>query len=125
MANRVDVSGVKAAFDTDLADNEIELFIVDANLFVTEELVGKGLSDGRLAAIEKYLACHFCALKDPRLESENIAGEWSFKVQGKTAMHLDATFYGQQAKLLDTTGTLDELGANPKKATLTILKDVS
>lgn len=121
---RTTVDDIKDVFDTTLSDTQLTAFMNDANLFVTEELVGLGMSNDRLEAIEKYLACHFASLRDVRTSQENIASEWSFTVQGKTGMHLDATFYGQQAKLLDSTGTLDKLGENLKKVRLTILEDV-
>lgn len=121
---RINVGDLRAVYETTLEDYQLQAFVDDANLLVTEELAGAGLSDERLAAIEKYLAAHMASLRDPRYQSENIAGEWSYTVQGKTGMNLDATFYGQQAKLLDTSGTLDKLSANLKKARLTILQDV-
>ena len=99
------------------------MFIATATLVVTEELADQGLSDDRLTQIELYLAAHFAALNDPRMESEEIGGEYKSKVQGKTEMNLDATFYGQTAKLLDTSGTLAQLGAGLKKARLTVISE--
>ena len=122
---RVSVDDVRDVFDTTLTDEQLHAFINMASRLVDANLVGEGLSDEILFDIELLLAAHFSALRDPRMQSENIAGEWSFKTQGETKMQLDATFYGQQAKLLDTTGTLDRIGANLKKARLTVLEDVT
>lgn len=121
---RTTLDAIKDIYDTSLTDSQLMAFMNDANLFVTEELVGLGMSAARLEAIEKYLAAHFASLRDVRTERESIGGEWSFTVQGETGMNLDATFYGQQAKLLDTTGTLDKLGANLKRASINVLTDV-
>ncbi len=121
---RIKVEDLRDIFETTLTDDQLNAFINMASRLVDANLVGEGLSDEILFDIELLLSAHFSALRDPRMQSENIAGEWSFKVQGETKMQLDSTFYGQQAKLLDTTGTLDRIGANLKKARITVLEDV-
>lgn len=121
---RVTATEVREIFDTDLVDEDLNQFINMANRFVTAVLATAGLAAATLTDIELLISAHFAALKDPRTSQEGL-GEWSFTGQGTTAMNLDATFYGQQAKLLDTTGTLDEIAANKQKATITVLKDVT
>lgn len=122
---RTSAAKVKEVFDTEMTAAQVNAFINMASRLVTNELTGIGLNTDTLSDIELMLSCHFCALNDPRMKSENVAGEWSFTIQGQTGMHLNATFYGQQAKLFDTTGTLDRLGDNLKKASITVLKDVT
>ena len=128
---RVNAEDVKEIFDTLMTDPQINAFINMASRLVTNQIQGQEIlgssstiSNATLKDIELLLSAHFCSLNDPRAETEDWAGEYRFKVQGKTDMMLDATFYGQQAKLLDTTGTLDRLGETRRKATLTILTDV-
>jgi hypothetical protein len=60
---------------------------------------------GRLTHIETLLACHFYCLNDPRGSRERV-GPLSFEAQSKVDTGLDVTHYGQQAKGLDTSGTL-------------------
>ena len=129
--HRVDADNVKEIFTTLMTGAQINAFINMASRLVTNQIAGQVvlgtndmLDDDTLKDIELLLSAHFCALNDPRAESESIAGEYSYKSQGKTDMMLDATFYGQQAKLLDVTGTLDRLGETRRKATIQVLSDV-
>ena len=120
---RITVDELKDIFATTLTEAQLCAFINSATLVVTEELVSEGLSSDRLKQIELYLSAHFATLNDPRMESEKIGSEYSSKVQGKTAMNLDATFYGQTAKLLDTSGVLAQMGAGLKKASITVISE--
>lgn len=89
------------------------LFISQANLMVTEELSSIGFSDDRLALIETYLAAHFAALVIERGALASIAIQ-----DVKDAFHdvysegLGSTRFGQQAMMLDTSGTLVRLSAS-------------
>jgi len=95
-------------------------FISAANLTVTQHLSGKGLSSDLLKEIERWLAAHFAAMADPRVSQESVAGAaWTY--EGQTGLGLDSTRYGQQAKLLDPTGTLAKLGA--KRAAFAVLSE--
>lgn len=115
---RTSVQLVEEIFDTEMTNDELHTAINIANRFVTANLGSTGLAAATLTDIETFLAAHFASLKDPRAKSENIAGEYSYTVQGETGKNLDATYYGQMAKMLDTTGTLDTIAANLKKATI-------
>ena len=117
---RVDADDVKEIFETDLTDAQVNAFINTAHLLVEEELGNQGLSEGRLTEIEKYLSAHFAALRDQRLESETT-GEHSWRAQGKTDMGLDATIYGQQARILDTSGTLANASIPKQLASIEVL----
>lgn len=106
MAIRVTEADVKEIIAT---DEHCEPFITIASMIVDDKLVGQGLSDDRLFEIERWLAAHFVAIKDPRQTSESIAGA-SANFGASLGKGLDATSYGQQVKLLDTTGILERVG---------------
>jgi hypothetical protein len=101
---------VKTIFDTSI---DTTPFITTSTLIVDEELLSEGMTDARLTQINLYLAAHFACIRDPLAESQKM-GDAQEKYQGKTGMGLEATFYGQQVKLLDSSGILaklDKLGA--------------
>ncbi len=99
-------SDVKEILETEL---DTTPFIETAKLIVDEDLVGKGLSDARLEQIELYLSAHFTTLRERQLESEEF-GDSKDRLLGQVEMGLDSSIYGQQAKVLDNTGTLVNLG---------------
>jgi len=98
---------IEIDLDLDSEDSIIDAFIDDANMVVTDLLGGSTvLSSNQLKSIEKWLAAHFIACsRDPQAQEEGTA-DAKIKYQGKTGMGLDATLYGQQAKMMDTTGIL-------------------
>jgi len=100
MANFVEESDVKEILDTDL-DN-LTPFIDTAHLDVKD----LEYSDDRLAQIEKWLAAHYAAIRDKRVESKSIEGDRE-DYAGETGMGYNATQYGQQALMLDKEGQLD------------------
>jgi hypothetical protein len=100
---RTDYNAVTAAIDTSLAKYQVEAFIEDANVWVTARLAGEGLSEAVLTAIEKYLACHFVTLRDPR-HKEAKFGDTSEKFQRDDKV----TEYLKAAIALDPTGIIDE-----------------
>jgi hypothetical protein len=63
------------------------------------------LSDDLKKEIQRWLSAHFLAMYDQRVSSEKT-GDASFNYEGTTGMGLDSTRYGQQAKILDPTGSL-------------------
>lgn len=106
MANRVNAEEVKEILDTTLDDSVVETFITAANLTVTRLLSDQGLEDAELKEIERWLSAHFLACTRELQPKTEQAGGAQVAYQGTTAMGLDATFYGQQVKILDTTGLL-------------------
>lgn len=116
---RSNVDDVKDILDTDLSDAQITAFLNVANRLVTAHLTDKGLASTTLQDIEMFLAAHLASHRDMRAERESIAGEYSVTYQGDTGMGLDATFYGQTVKQLDSSGTLASLGQ--KRASLTVM----
>jgi hypothetical protein len=115
---RVTVAEVQEIIDTDLALGHIAAFINTAHHLVDEYLLNKGLSSDILAEIEKWLAAHFLSMKDQRKSQERMGADWNVVYQGKTDMGLNATLYGQQALVLDTTGSLASTGL--KRATFEV-----
>jgi len=106
---RVTEAEVQAIIDYDPAIADITPFITAANALVNEKFAGSGVSAALLKEIERWLSAHYIAIRDPRLRNEKI-GDASVTYQGKEGMYLDATQYGQQAKTLDPTGTLANIG---------------
>jgi hypothetical protein len=106
MAARVTAAEVKEIIETDLTDAAIAPMIAMATMEVDERLVDLDLSAARLKEIERWLAAHFISSSlDPRTKSEG-AGSVSQSFEGQQGTGLKATRYGQQAIVLDTTGTL-------------------
>lgn len=107
MANRVTTEEVKAILDTELSD--LSAFITAASLLVTEKLGESGLGVDHLKEIERWLAAHLATLRDRRPSHEKLDAA-EVRYDGTTSLGLDFTPYGQQVKVLDTTGTLAALG---------------
>ncbi len=108
---------VKGVIETD-EDNipDLEPFITVANELVTEVCVDGPVARGdvvaytstRLELIERWLAAHFYAVRDPRSKSER-AGPVSQEVESDTDLFLSTSKYGQHAMVLDTKGGLARL----------------
>lgn len=116
---------VKGVIEVDV-DIPLTPFIEVSNELVTEVCVPFTNGDGsayysatRLELIERWLAAHFYAIRDPRLSHES-AGSVSASYQNRVDLGLDQTTYGQQAKLLDTKGGLASLDISTKKGRRTI-----
>lgn len=81
---------------------------------------GNLLNSEILVEIETYLAAHLCALADPQYSSkstEGASGQW----QGQFGKGLMATYWGQTAVTLDTTGFLASINEGRKSAGMTWL----
>jgi len=115
---RVTADEVREIFETDLSDSEINVCINLAHqLIVQLDLAGTGgLPEATLEYIELLLSAHYCSLKDPRASEERVARDFQIKYQGKTDMGLEATFYGQQAIVLDSSGILADFAKGRKRA---------
>lgn len=92
--------------NTTLDDDIITSIINSANVFVTESLVGKGLSDAILAEIERWLAAHMIVSSRERLAAKEGAGGAFIEYAGQWGEGLLSTSYGQTAMMMDTSGTL-------------------
>lgn len=93
-------------------DDSISLtpFITAANITITAQMTGSGLAAATLKELERWLAAHFVAIRDPRTSSESIGGTSVSYNAPKLGAGLDSTPYGQQVKLLDSTGILSTVG---------------
>lgn len=115
MSNLVSVADVRAIMEVpdEVSSSQLDAFISDAHIVVSEDLAGKGLSATRLAAIEKYLAAHFALqlterggftssrIGDARDDYVALSPQGQDQIAG-----FSLTRYGQQAITLDTSGTL-------------------
>ncbi len=121
---RVETAEVKEILETNLKNDALEPFMLAANRIVEDILVGRTytkpdatvgtVSDATLKEVERWLAAHFAAMWDKRVESDKV-GPGAFKYEGKTRLYLEFTRYGQQAALLDPTGALKEVGSADAK----------
>lgn len=105
-------SDVKAIIDT---SRDTTPFIATAQVIVDEELAGKGLTADRLDKIALYLSAHFvCITEESGGLRRSRLGEAdeSYKAPDSKAVGFASTRYGQQAMIMDTSGTLAKIGAN-------------
>lgn len=90
---------------------DITIYATMANSLVDELLLPLGeLDENRLTMIETLLTCHFIFINERTARLET-AGPVTAQYDGLTAMVLMASIHGQNAILLDTTGTLAALQA--------------
>ena len=101
---------VKEIIDTDRSTEQVTPFLKVANLLITDVLSDQEYSADLLKEIERWLAAHFVAIRDPRTTKEKI-GEAENTYQGKFGEGLSGTSYGQQVMLLDYKGVLAELAS--------------
>jgi len=107
MSNRTTALEVKQILDTTLSDNTVKVFITTASTIVSDTLGSDTtLSAAQLKEIEKWLAAHLIASTRERQGSREKVGDADVTYQGKTGMGLNATMYGQQCLMLDSTGKL-------------------
>lgn len=86
-------------------------FIITANVFVNEYLLGTGQSEEVLKEIEKYIAAHLVALHpDERQLQSQVIGDSTDTYSGDFGKLLNFTQFGQFAKSLDSSGTLVNIG---------------
>ena len=105
---RVTEAEVKKIVSTTLTNEEITPFLTAANVLITDILTNEGYGNSLLKEIEKWLAAHLVAIRDPQIEKEKI-GEVDATYQGKTGLGLNHTSYGQQVMVLDHHGKLAEI----------------
>ena len=115
MAARATEAMVKKIIDTDLADEQITPFLAAANTMVTDLLLGENYSATTLEEIERWLAAHFVAVRDPQITQEKI-GDVQATYEGKTGMGLNSTRYGQQVMVLEHHGILARLASGKRPA---------
>lgn len=113
MAIRTNAEDVKAILPdgvaTALTDSQALVFITSANVVVTDNCTGQGLSDALLEEIEKYAAAHFIMMTKFRQAESKKIGQASEKY-GTLGADWMATTYGQLATSLDSSGMLKKSG---------------
>lgn len=120
---RTDATTVKSVMEsTGLSDSKIDGLINVANLMVTNNLTGKGLSTDTLKYIETYLVAHLIAIGPERQAMTEKVGAVSATYQGKFGDGLKLTTYGQMVIQLDTSGTMERL--NKSKVRIRAVKQV-
>lgn len=107
MAWRTSEAAVRAIIETD-KNLSIAPFI-DTATAMTDYIVSQDadsqLNNALLEEIEKYLAAHFYRHRDAQAEQKTTE-KASAVFQGKTAMYLEGSWWGQTAIALDVTGCL-------------------
>lgn len=114
MATRTNSALVEAIIEVDVTI-DLAPFILTASELVTELCVPAGYTDIRLELIERWLAAHFYAVRDPRATDEK-AGSVGASYESKVDLNLNLTRYGQQALVLDTKGGLAALNRSASLA---------
>ena len=123
MAWRTTQEEVRSIIET---DDELNIApFLDAAEILVDYIVTQDtrsiLTDKAKEQIEKWLAAFFYETRDQGY-LKKITGDSEGIFQGETGMGLDANFWGQRAKVLDFTGTLQRLDTKPRpKAVLTWL----
>ena len=111
MAARVADSDVREVISLP-ADAVITAFITAANLMVNKipaKFPGV-LDDATLFEVERWTAAHLASVRYSRLTSQSVGdGQEAYRKGLENSIGLQSTTWGQQAIMLDTTGTLAEL----------------
>ena len=110
-ANRATDGDVRGIIEIPTSRNT-KPFIDAANIVVNDVLAGKGLSIEQLKAIEAWLAAHFLASsveRQPLMEKIG-ATQVDYGSRLNISNDLESTSYGRVVKVLDTTGTMSNLG---------------
>ena len=113
-------------------DDNIALtsFIEVSNDLVTrvcadsDYMTANGYDATTLELIERWLAAHFYAVRDPRTTQEK-AGPVAATYESKVDLNLAITRYGQQAMLIDTGGALAALNGRVTKGKAKITPSVT
>lgn len=111
---------ITTSISADVVDTD---FIPIANAMVNDHLVGKGISTIILAKIELFLAAHFVALMEELggLTRDSYGDSAQSMSDAYRDGGLNLTRYGQQALVLDTTGTLRTVYAPKQKAEFRVI----
>lgn len=107
---RTTATEVKEIITTSLTDAAIDNYINVATDMVDELDEDTTLTDSRLILIEQWLTAHLIAITKERQGSKEKVGDAEITYSGKFGMNLQSTTYGQTAAMLDTSGTLAQLG---------------
>lgn len=105
-----DLRRIVVTLDSTITETEIAIYQRIAYNIVQDKLVPLNSTSTRLTAdrledIELYLAAHFAAVSQTRTSAERAGSIW-INYMHKVGLNFNQTVYGQQALILDTTGTL-------------------
>lgn len=121
LVTAAEVLAIMGEEDTVSCDAQIAV----ADLIVTEQLTGKGLSDALMTTVELYLAAHLTllSLENGPLAKKmvNTSSEGYHDIYGPG---LQSTRFGQTACMLDTSGTLSQMTASVVKPAMTAMFSV-
>lgn len=85
---------------------------------------GYTLSTTELEIIERWLAAHMYALSDKPI-IRSVTADSSATYAGQTGLRLDFTSYGQNAKLLDPSGCLENVDRKKRASVVWLGKNPS
>jgi hypothetical protein len=122
MATRASEEEVKQIIQTALTEEEISPFLLAANTLVTAVLSDEGYGTVLLKEIERWLAAHLVAIRDPQVKSETI-GAVQASYHGQSGLGLNFTPYGQQVMLLDHHGKLAEIQLSKGTAEIKVMME--
>ena len=111
---RVTVDEVRSIISTKADDNTIYQYIASAQALM-DLLIGQGLTAMQMKEIERWLTAHLIASTRDRQAREEGAGGAYIKYTGLSYTGLRGTTYGQQAIVLDTSGTLATIAGKSVK----------
>jgi hypothetical protein len=108
--------------DSAMTEDQVTPFLRTANGLVTDLLASvEALTDARRAEIEAWLGAHFASIRDPAVKSDGIdTANFTYETAA-VSEGLKATRYGQQAIMLDISGTLASLASGKRPARFTAL----
>lgn len=111
---RTTAEALRKLFPHDKVQRDVDHYIADANVMVTELLGTSGLSAERLEMIERYYAAHLYVLGEQEggIFEDEIGG--SSTKMGSTftlGQGLRLTRFGQQVLGLDTTGAFEAISS--------------
>lgn len=125
MAARTTAALMKGIIETDDTNiPDLTPFIDAANLLVTDSCGSADYTADKLELIERWVAAHFYAVRDPRATAER-AGPVGQNLQSKVDLGLAVTHYGQQAMLLDSEGGLAAANKQTTKSRVSITAGVN
>ncbi len=121
MATRISITQVRDCvyLSSKFTDNMVTQCIGTANSLTDGPLSDQSLTEATLTQIELYLAAHYCSLREPQIYEEELGGRDSIakekRSKANVGIGLNATWFGQQAVMLDTSSTLAEMSQKNKK----------
>ena len=121
MGIRVSTTNVRNCvyLSSKFTDSMVEQCINTANAITDNTLADQSLGEPILEQIELYLAAHFASLREPQIYEEEGGGRDSIAKEKRSKQSvgegLNATWFGQQAIMLDTSSTLANMSQKDKK----------